>query len=81
MVELRCRFDNRSQLLFEILPITIADFFQAKRFSFLPHLRRNQAVLLFQFFENTGAGIEIIAVVNLLSPFIDAGLCPHAYKR
>ena len=72
VVEFRCRSDDRNQLLFKILSVAVADFLQAKHFFFLPHLRRDQTVLLFQFFENTGAGIEIITIVNLLSPFIDS---------
>ena len=72
VIEFRCRSDDRNQLLFKILSVAVADFLQAKHFFFLPHLRRDQTVLLFQFFENTGAGIEIITIVNLLSPFIDS---------
>ena len=72
VVEFRCRSDDRNQLLFKILSVAVADFLQAKHFFFFPHLRRDQTVLLFQFFENTGAGIEIITIVNLLSPFIDS---------
>ena len=63
---------TETSCFFKILSVAVADFFQAKHFFYFLHLRRDQTVLLFQFFENTGAGIEIITIVNLLSPFIDS---------
>src|SRR3712207_6221432 len=41
VVEFDRWFDDRSQLLFKILSVSVADFFQMERFSFFPHLCRN----------------------------------------